>query len=425
MSLIPTAPRLFAAVFVPILKLVLCASLSAAEVETPAHVYASVRIINGNRAGSGKIISRNKQWAAGLTCAHLFDGKINGTFQVNYPDGSSSTAWLRKIDRSKDLALFFVPTKSVLEVEPVPRSLPELAKYDVCGYPQTEGPKFYALRRAKEPVVTINENGRDMVRWKFVTKDGSVLWGGEKILDQRNAQIIGGNSGSGISANGQVVSVLSHNGAPPGTHDLPSPVALGCPYDHLVAFLESASKERAQCGEWFAEPAAPVQAPLQTVAPPPAEVDESAPPPDWLKPNIKLDRTQAKGGKQKLPKDLKGNCNQGRELLAGRERDSKNAQHDSSQDDELSQLKSRMDAAEQRLGAVEGRPAERVVDKEKAPLPAPALPAPEKPSLVPTLVLIGVALASFMAASVVFASTLFGVLMAGKLLRFVGALFGK
>lgn len=412
--------RLLSAIlFVPML----CESLSAAEVETPAHVYASVRIINGNRAGSGTIISRGNEWAAGVTCSHLFDGKINGTFRVDYPNGSTSTAWLRRIDRKHELALFFVPSKSVLETAPVPSSLPERAKYHVCGYPRTEGPKFYALRRAKDPVVTLDESVGEMPRWKFVTKDGAVLWGGEKILEQRNAQIIGGNSGSGIFANGQTVSVLSHNGAPPNSHDVPSPVGLGCPYEHLVAFLESASNEKKQCGEWFAEPAAPQQALLQT-APPPPELDESAPPPDYLKPNIRLD-IQAKGGKQKLPKDVKGNCNQGRELLAGRERDSENAQHDSAQDDVISRLNARIDAAEQRLGAVEGRPAERVVEKEKAAPPIAKPPEPAKQSLVPTLVLIGVALGSVTAAFVLFASTLFGVLMAGKLLRFIGGLLGK
>lgn len=393
MNLIPSAPRVFAAVLL-IAKLLICAALRA---EDPDPVNASV--LTGGC--SGVIVQKGEKWAGGVTAAHCFLGNVGGKFTVWDRQGNHVQATLLSVDRSVDLARFAVPANFVRGVSPVAIGLPDKARYEALGWPGNQNPRkqFYFLLRPNEtPVVKIQGEQFD----HFYTKQGGpkywkswdhtlpfpgLPWRWSFHAD--NGGIVPGMSGCGVFSNGQLVGICANN---------PTNSTLVCSTpDQLIQFMKESDAHGCAAwnlGDWSA-PAldfadAPpaigterksnkplrisfvteVSAPQSRPTPPPPDAghDESAPPPEGEAPK--------RGSKQRLPKDLKGNCNQGRELLAGRERDAENAQHDSSQDDALSQLTARVDA-------LEGRPAERVVEKEK-----PAIPAVEKPNGPPILLVL-------------------------------------
>lgn len=262
----------------------LAADYGTAFGETPAHVLASVRTLNGGIKCSGTIISKGPEWAAGVTAAHCFTGKIGGTFWVYYPDGSTTDATLLAHDPKRDLALFKVPSKTVLAISQLPDRDPQPGSvWNVCGYPGGEGPMHYELKVNAAPV----SNAAGMWRWAFdVTGDGAVF---------------SGNSGCGVFSNGQTVGVLSHR------DEYNNGKTLYCaPYSVMQAFLQENAGKARDCDGWWC----PIK--RRNGEQPPAPPG-GVPPPWTPRPNVPIKPYDGRGSR---PPDLDSDKDMAREIDA-------------------------------------------------------------------------------------------------------------
>lgn len=231
--------------------------------DTPPHILASVRTLNGGIKCSGTIISRGPEWAAGITAAHCFTGVIGGKFWVYYPDGTSTEAELLAHDPKRDLALFRVPSSTVLAIAQLPDRDPQPGSvWNVCGYPGGEGPMHYQLKVNAAPV----SNAAGMWRWRFDVEGGGAVFGG--------------NSGCGVFCNGQTVGVLSHR------DEYSNGKTLYCsPYMHLQAFLQENVSKARDCNGWWC----PINRKNGEAPPPPPGGRDLGQAPPWVpKPNVPI-----------------------------------------------------------------------------------------------------------------------------------------
>lgn len=269
--------------FLPILFLL----SAAAQADTPPHILASARTLNGGIKCSGTIISKGPEWAAGITAAHCFTGIIGGKFWVYYPDGTSTEAELLAHDKKRDLALFRVPSSTVLAIAQLPDRDPQPGSvWNVCGYPGGEGPKHYQLKVSAAPV----SNAAGMWRWVFdVDGDGAVF---------------GGNSGCGVFCNGQTVGVLSHR------DEYSFGKTLHCaPYMHLQAFLQENVSKAKGCDGWWC----PINRKSSEAPPPPPGGRDLGQAPPWVpKPNVPIKPPY--DGKGPRPPNLDSDKDMAREI---------------------------------------------------------------------------------------------------------------
>lgn len=340
---------------------------ATADNELPDFAYASV-IANGC---SGTIVSCGEKWACGVTAAHCFRGYVGGKFTVRYLDGSTSEATLLAVDRSRDLARFSVPAESVLDVAPVSAGWPDKARYEAIGFPGTDRgkPRYYRIRPTQQPLVRIN--GEQFQASYYTSQGGpnynrsyspsggieSAPWRYEFSAD--GGHVYPGASGCGVFANGRLIGVLSNNNG----HNVGT-VLRCCTLDQLQSFLKESDANGCAAwnmGEWSAPPVMLADAPKALpytstkveyrcdqngcyrvaqapqafgVPPPPPDANAAPPQPDGyiappppdepppqaqpkkrLKLLDRLRQNKAARQKDKLPKDVKGNCNQAERIL--------------------------------------------------------------------------------------------------------------
>lgn len=201
-----------------------------AAARLPDPLAASV-LVNGC---SGTVISKGEKWARILTARHCVIGNIGNTAQVEFIDGTFSKATLLAIDDGKDLALFAIPAIEVRGVAPVAIGTPDKARYESIGWPchdpKNRDPYYFLLSPIQEHQYT---------GWG---------WWGFKV---DNGGAIPGVSGSGIFANGQLVSVLARNNG----HKVATE-CFGCNPAQIAEFIRAADRNGAdkwQMGEWGAK----------------------------------------------------------------------------------------------------------------------------------------------------------------------------
>lgn len=198
----------------PLITLLLCLVCvpAFAQVDAPnAHLWASVRITNGGM-GSGTIISPE---GFGVTCGHLFRGKIGGQFTVAFADGGEcqGTLLYHRLGNDQDIALFSIPKEQVRGYAPVAENPPS-GEVRAVGYPGGEGPKLVSSSFVG------HYPGRD--KWQF-------------------AQYINnGQSGGGIFQGPYLVGVMVEKNR--GGQGEPGDICNAVPLPTIVNALE------AQCG---------------------------------------------------------------------------------------------------------------------------------------------------------------------------------
>jgi len=201
---------------------------------TPDHVLASVRMSNGNFRCSGTVLGDDSSdTALILSCSHCTGGHIGNSCWWHNPDGSSFRAKLEAVDKTKDLSLWSASRNDVLYYTKVATNWDEASVFSQCGYPQGRGPKVRSIEFSNEQ--TIN-NG--MERYNFTVVDGP--------------DIIGGDSGSGVFVDGDLMGVLSHNGAPKS--GLPSTTLYCTRQGALCEFIEENSVNITNCPPWGCPP---------------------------------------------------------------------------------------------------------------------------------------------------------------------------
>lgn len=96
---------------------------------------ATVRIDNGGKGGSGTIVRIHGDLAYGLTCAHLFIGRIEGHFVGVTHDGKQLDCVLKDFDRTIDVAVFVCPPVEGLDWIPIATDIPQGKDCTLAGYP--------------------------------------------------------------------------------------------------------------------------------------------------------------------------------------------------------------------------------------------------------------------------------------------------
>jgi hypothetical protein len=213
-----------------------------AHAATPDHVLASVKI----GGCSGTVFTRGPVWSAIVSCRHCYAGQpIGGHYWVYLPDGSQNSCTLVASDPINDLTLFRIPTDATLGCASLPERMPaEVGEYCSVGYPQGQGPFYHVI----VPHRTVHSIGGVSERWGFACTDGIS---------------VGGQSGSGVFADGRFVGVQSHRNTV-GTIDtkhLATPrrtgqvevgdVVYSCQHRHLVEFVKAHRSKIADCGPIF------------------------------------------------------------------------------------------------------------------------------------------------------------------------------
>lgn len=160
--------------------------------ESPNQVLASVNIFNGSKQGSGTVISKGDKYAAVLSAAHNFAGKIGGWVWVYYPDGTYTKATLLAIDRDRDLALLRVDVNTITGHSFVPEKLPD-GHLSGCGYTGGQGPNYRVLSYN-----STYKNPAGKYMWDLSVVEGP-FWDGD--------------SGSGVFINDACVGVTSQRDA--------------------------------------------------------------------------------------------------------------------------------------------------------------------------------------------------------------------
>ena len=200
---------------------------------TPSYILGSVHLANGETRCSGTIISKGEEWAAAVSAAHCFSGRIGGKFTIYYPDGSEAEATLLAMDKEHDISLFKVPASSVLGHSWVPHKgmIPKVGSYSAVGYPATRGPEYKNVKLWRT-----NENRGTI--WMYRKMD--------------NTRFGGGDSGGGIFKNGALLTVISTCEKNSSRYD--NKELRGCSHDCLVDFLTRNEQQLRGCGPWGCPP---------------------------------------------------------------------------------------------------------------------------------------------------------------------------
>lgn len=119
--------------------------MSGQQQVAPRSVLSSIKILVGDKTGSGTVIAKGEEFGTLLTCAHVFAGsEIGQTFWVYFPDGTYTKGTLTAKSDKTDLAIATIPADTVLATTAVP---PEMPKGDIklVGYTGGEGPMYRAV----------------------------------------------------------------------------------------------------------------------------------------------------------------------------------------------------------------------------------------------------------------------------------------
>lgn len=151
---------------------------------------ASVKVINGDRRGSGTLVAVDGDFAYGVTCGHAFNGVINGHFQVETFDGRTRDAVLKDIDKPLDLAIFAIASFEAIQVCPLCECKPDSDAYTMAGFPDAG-----AYRETK---ATLDD------KKQFADTQGRRLF-----MFRTDAEMPGGTSGGGVFCDGELCAVVS------------------------------------------------------------------------------------------------------------------------------------------------------------------------------------------------------------------------
>jgi hypothetical protein len=202
--------------------------------KTPNFILASVNIYNGSLQGSGTVISKGEKYAAILTAAHNFKGKIGGPFWVYYADGTYTKATLLAIDRERDLALGKVDANTVLGHTYIPKTINE-GILSGCGYTAGQGPNYRRLRYNGSYYNSFNK-----YMWDLTVTDGP-FWDGD--------------SGSGIFIDEGLIGVTSQRDAyiQVGCNVYKKRL-YACSHKEIYDFLTENKEVLKDCGDWKTPP---------------------------------------------------------------------------------------------------------------------------------------------------------------------------
>jgi hypothetical protein len=286
------------AVFVGLAVLVVSLSASRASPEhapkmptsgttpaTPSRVLAAVNIFNGDKQGSGVVVSKGDKFAAVLSAAHNFSGKIGGTFWVYYADGTFTKGTLLAVDRDRDLALARVDADTIIGHSYVPEAVVP-GEISGVGYTGAQGPNYRKL--------TYNAaywNAAKKYMWEFGVREGP-FWDGD--------------SGSGVFIGDGVVGVTSQRDAYVVACGRVSKRLYACSLEEIRGFLTEHAAELAGCGDYRLPPEVPAGAddapPAWTPTPNvPVHVASRT---DKLLADLKADVDMLKAGGLKKPSDV-------------------------------------------------------------------------------------------------------------------------
>lgn len=132
--------------FITLLLCLVCVPAFAQVDAENAPLWASVMLVNDSfgpqrdRQGSGTIVSPE---GLGVTCGHLFAGRIGGTFKCFVPASETEftecQATLLYHDGASDVAVFSIPKEFVRGYCPVTHDPPK-GRVRAVGYPEGAGP---------------------------------------------------------------------------------------------------------------------------------------------------------------------------------------------------------------------------------------------------------------------------------------------
>jgi hypothetical protein len=233
--------------FRPFVAALICAVLcfaTRAHAKTPDHILASVKV----SGCSATVFSKGPVWSAVISCRHCFGDQIGKHFYIYFPDGSRNSCTLVATDAANDLSLFRVPSDAILATAPLPETMPQdVLKYASAGYPQGFGPFYHELMpHTAKPFLPVRGVSQ---RWTFVCSESGIA--------------VGGQSGSGVFADGRLIGVQSHRNttgivdkAELGKISATSDVEVGnelycCQHKYLVGFIKEHRSKIADCGPLF------------------------------------------------------------------------------------------------------------------------------------------------------------------------------
>lgn len=257
---------------------------------SPGYVLGSIHIANGSTRCSGTVISQGEQYAAAVSAAHCFQGKIGGIFDAFNPDGSSMEAQLLDIDRDADVALFRVPADKILGRSWVPPEgkIPTVGSYSAIGYTHTRGP-IYKSCDIIDSGKWRSQKGSPRARYRVKT-----------------GTFGGGDSGGGVFKNGALIGIISCCERDPAASN--NKEISGCAHSALCRFLVRNRKQLDGCGpygcppdypqerryrrqppDWSPSPNIPIRPPNQqqeqSPAPPITDPGDTVPPPPGWEPS--------------------------------------------------------------------------------------------------------------------------------------------
>lgn len=203
--------------------------------DTPNCALASILIYNGRLQGSGTVISKGDQYAAILTAAHNFKGKVGGDFWVYYPDGTYTKAILLAHDTKRDLALARVAVDTIVGHVYVPKEMTE-DRFSAVGYTNGQGPNFKDVTYRGH---CINNHKKRM--WSLQVTSGD-LWNGD--------------SGGGVFLGNALVGVTSERDAYTYQQGQTYKNMYACAFEEIIQFLQENKLLLAGCGDWTQPPEA-------------------------------------------------------------------------------------------------------------------------------------------------------------------------
>lgn len=119
--------------------------MSGKQQVVPMSVLSSVKILSGDKMGSGTVIAKGEEYGTVLTAAHVFSGQeIGQTFWVYFPDGTYTKGTLVAKSDADDLAIATIPENTVLATTPVPDKMPA-GRIKLVGYTGGEGPIYRSM----------------------------------------------------------------------------------------------------------------------------------------------------------------------------------------------------------------------------------------------------------------------------------------
>lgn len=201
---------------------------------TPTQVLSSVNLLNGEKQGSGVIISKGDKYAAMLSAAHNFRGKIGGWVWTYYADGTYTKAILLAVDRDRDLALLRVPADTILAHSYIP---PKIFKGEISGvgYTGGQGPNWRRLVYERSYATSANK-----YMWEFTVREGP-FWDGD--------------SGSAVYIDDATIGITSQRDAVVWTSSNSYYKRLyACSRPEIVAFLDENKEKLDGCGDPYKPP---------------------------------------------------------------------------------------------------------------------------------------------------------------------------